>query len=117
VRYVSAGVGAATAADAAALAAAPLTFAGFGAASSPEVEAERYARLNGASLVSCRCPFDPSWSTRTVEVVVTAPVELALFGRRELRAVGRAEFTPIWLYSGRQASSPKMMRVPSLSWA
>lgn len=100
VRYVSAGIGASTAADAAALAAAPLTFAEFGPSSSPAAEAERYARLNGATLVTCRCTEDPSWSTRSVEVIVAVPVDLALFGRRQLRAVGRAEFSPAQLHPG-----------------
>lgn len=99
VRYVSAGVGAATAADAAALAAAPLTFARFGPGSSPAAEADRYARLNGAAVLSCRCSLDSSWATRSVEVVVAAKVDLSLFGRREIRAIGRAEFTPTRLFS------------------
>lgn len=98
-RLVAARLEAATAADAAALAAAPVTFAAFGARGSPSQEAARFASLNGARLVGCRCPVDRSWRRRTVEVVVEREVELPL-GRWAVRSVGRAEFVPLRLLSG-----------------
>ena len=57
---------AAAAADAAALAAAPVTFRPFGAAGTPTQEAARFAAMNGASIVTCRCSADGSWRARTV---------------------------------------------------
>lgn len=82
------------AADAAALAAAPVTFAGFGAAGGPEAEARRFAAANRAELVSCDCGVDPTWRPRTVRVVVGVSVDLTLFGVRRVGASSRAEFTP-----------------------
>jgi hypothetical protein len=95
--YLAAGVQASTAADGAALAAAPETFHSFGALSSPAGEAARFAGLNGAELLSCSCAVDPSWQARTVEVVVQRTVRLVLFGDRAIRAIGRAEFVPTLL--------------------
>ena len=83
-----------TAADAAALAAAPVTFLPFGATGSPAQEAGRFARLNGASLVSCRCPIDRSFATRSAEVRVAVSVGLPLLGSVTVEATGRAEFAP-----------------------
>jgi secretion/DNA translocation related TadE-like protein len=83
-----------TAADAAALAAAPVTFLPFGAAGSPAAEAGRFARLNGALLVSCRCDVDPSFEPRSAEVRVRVAVRLPLFGSISVEATGRAEFVP-----------------------
>jgi secretion/DNA translocation related TadE-like protein len=85
---------AATAADAAALAAAPVTFAEFGAGGSPTEEAARFAAANGAILVTCECAIDRTWRTRSVHVVVTVAVELIMFGRRDVPASSRAEFDP-----------------------
>jgi hypothetical protein len=82
------------AADAAALAAAPVTFAPFGATGTPEQEAARFARLNGSRLVRCRCPIDRSWRSRTVSVVVERPVAIPLVGRVTIRASSRATFEP-----------------------
>ncbi len=96
--YITAGVQAATAADAAALAAAPLTFRSFGSPRTPRQEAARFAAANGAVVVSCRCPVDTSWGRRVVEVVVERRVDLVLFGRRPIRALGRAEFVPTLLH-------------------
>lgn len=95
--YIAAGTAASTAADAAALAAAPVTFRSFGKATTPRREATRFAEANGASLVFCRCAVDRSWNRRIVEVVVERPLRLILFGRRTVRAVGRAEFVPTLL--------------------
>jgi len=82
-----------TAADAAALAAAPLTFRSFGAGSSAG-EAAAFAAANGAELVTCECPTDRSWRSRTVEVEVTVAVNLLLLPATSVRATGRAVFTP-----------------------
>ena len=83
-----------TAADSAALAAAPVTFLPFGAEGSPADEAARFARLNGAQLVWCRCPPDQSFESRTVEVRVTKSVDLPVLGLIQVEATGRAEFVP-----------------------
>ncbi len=83
-----------TAADAAALAAAPVTFANFGAAGGPEAEARRFAAANRAELVSCDCSIDPTWRPRTVRVEVGVRVDLTLFGVRQVGASSQAEFTP-----------------------
>lgn len=85
---------AAAAADAAALAAAPVTFRPFGAAGSPAEEARRFAGANGATLVACRCPIDRSWHPRVVEVVVERRVGLLGVGAITVRALSRAEFSP-----------------------
>ena len=89
-----------TAADAAALAAAPVTFLPFGAAGSPADEAARFARLNGAALVSCDCPVDRSFAVRSVTVRVRVTVEVPLVGGIEAEATGRAEFAPAALLGG-----------------
>ena len=85
---------AAAAADAAALAAAPVTFRPFGATGTAAEEAARFANANGARLVSCRCGADASWEPRTVEVIVAKRVDLVAFGTRTVRASSRAEFVP-----------------------
>lgn len=85
------------AADAAALAAAPVTFLPFGAAGSPAEEAERFAAANGARLVRCVCPFDPSWEPRTVQVEVEKQVVVWPVGTIAIRGRGRAEFVPALL--------------------
>lgn len=82
------------AADAAALAAAPLTFDSFGAAGSPRAEAERLAALNGAVLISCECEVNRSWNTRTVEVEVTVQRQILGVPAR-IVAAAQAEFSPV----------------------
>lgn len=96
-RLVTAKAVAQTAADAAALAAAPLTFAAFGSETGPEAEAGIYAAANGSELVECLCPFDPVWRSRIV--VVTVAVEVDSFvGISQVQAVAAAEFDPtVWL--------------------
>lgn len=89
-----------TAADAAALAAAPLTFSSFGSSGSAREEASRAAAANGARLVRCVCGTDRSWSPRTVQVEVEMGIDLLLFGRRRIRAVAAAEFCPVDLGTG-----------------
>jgi hypothetical protein len=96
--YITAGLQAATAADAAALAAAPQTFRPFGTGATPRVAAARYAAANGAELISCSCAIDGSWRSRVVEVVVARRVDLVLLGRRVVRALGRAELVPTALH-------------------
>ncbi len=90
---------AAVAADAAALAAAPVTFRPFGARGSPREEAARFAAENGATLVSCRCPRDPSWQARTVMVEVVRWVELIGGWSVRVTASSRARFDPAAMLS------------------
>ena len=89
--------GAASAADAAALAAAPVTFRPFGAAGTPAQEAAKFAVINGASIVACRCAVDRSWGPRTVEVVVELRIRLIVGGTFSVRARSTAEFDPVAL--------------------
>jgi len=95
--YLRARVEASAAADAAALAAAPVTFHPFGAQGTPADEAARFAAANGARLVSCVCPVDPSWEPRTVTVRVVTEVRVWPIGTATVTAVGRAEFIPALL--------------------
>lgn len=88
---------AASAADAAALASAPVTFLPFGATGTPRQEASRFAKANGASLVSCSCPVDPSWDKRTVSVTVVRTISLPVVGQLRIVATSRAEFDPMKL--------------------
>lgn len=98
VGAVGAGIGAYTkaagAADAAALAAAPVTFLPFGATGTPAQEAARFATANGATLVVCRCAVDRSWETRTVVVTVARTVSILGIGDVTVRATSRATFAP-----------------------
>ena len=86
-----------TAAEAGALAAAPVTFRPFGATGSAASEAARLVRANGARLVACTCTHDPGYEPRTVTVTVRVPV--AVLGLREftLEASAAAEFRPVAL--------------------
>jgi len=84
----------AAAADAAALAAAPVTFLPFGADGGPIDEATRFAAMNGAALVHCACPIDRSFTERTVTVAVARRVGLPLVGVVTVGATGRAHFAP-----------------------
>jgi len=93
----SARLQAAAAADAAALAAAPVTFRPFGAAGGPVTEARRLARANGVVLTHCSCAVDRTWRSRVVEVVVERRVELLGLGAITVRASSRAEFAPMAL--------------------
>lgn len=85
---------ASTAADAAALAAAPMTFADFGAGGGPVAGAAALAAANGAVLVRCDCPLNATWNRRTVAVVVAVPTTLALFGDHTVTASSTAGFDP-----------------------
>lgn len=95
--FFHARVQATAAADAAALAAAPVTFLPFGARGTPAEEAERFAAANGARLVACSCAVDRSWAHRTVVVDVERVVRLWPAGSITVRARGRAEFSPVLL--------------------
>lgn len=86
-----------TAADAAALAAAPATFASFGKPADPHQAAAELAAANGAELVACVCPVDRSWRSRRVVVTVSADLELVLLPDRSLTASAAAEFRPVAL--------------------
>ena len=92
-RLVAAQVQATAAADAAALAAAPLTFLG----GDPTEEASEFAVRNGAGLWRCRCPIDRSLDPRVVLVEVTKTVDLGLLGSHTVRARAAAEFSPLQL--------------------
>ena len=83
-----------TAADAAALAAAPTTFPPLAGERSPVAEALRVAEANGATLVSCRCSQVATFAPRQVEVTVVFPVDLPMLGRRWVEASSAAEFVP-----------------------
>ncbi len=89
-----------TAADAAALAAAPVTFLPFGAQGSPSQEAARFVVMNGAEMIWCRCEIDRTFEPRTVEVLVRRSVQLPILGTRYVEAIGRAEFVPAALLGG-----------------
>jgi len=106
--FLAARLQAAAAADAAALAAAPVTFRPFGATGSPTQEASRFAAANGAALVWCRCPVDLSWETREVEVLVSRSVDLMLLGHRRINVRSQAQFVPTLL-----ATSPAWPAFPT----
>ncbi len=84
-----------TAAEAGALAAAPVTFRPFGASGSAAEEAARIVRANGAIMVSCLCPHDRSYESRTA--TVTAQLNVAVLGLSDLtlRGTAVAEFRPV----------------------
>ena len=88
---------AAAAAEAGALAAAPVTFRPFGATGTATREAARLVRANGAELVACSCPHDPGYDPRTVTVTARAPVSVLGLGEFALEATAAAEFRPVAL--------------------
>jgi hypothetical protein len=83
-----------TAADAAALGAAPLTFDDFGSQATPSDEAARLANRNGARLTQCTCVMNRSWQARVVTVTVVVDRQIPGFARAEIRAEAQAEFSP-----------------------
>lgn len=87
-------LGAQTAADAAALAAAQATFP-LGGSGDPREMAARFALHNGAELVSCECRIDHSWRPRVVRVVVRRLRSTLWFGTIAVTAGASAEFDPI----------------------
>ena len=88
-----AAVRAQTAADAAALAAAPETFMG----GSPLTLARQYASANGAELVTCVCPVDRTWQIRRVTVMVRVPLDVWLLEAVAISRSATAEFEPVAL--------------------
>ena len=82
------------AADAAALAAAPMTFPPVAGGRSPVEEASTLAEANGARLVSCVCSQVANFQPRQVEVTVAVPVDLPILGQRWVQASSAAEFVP-----------------------
>ena len=88
------------AAEAGALAAAPVTFRPFGASGSATAEAAKLVRANGAELTRCSCTHDPGYDPRTA--IVTARMTVAVLGFREvtLEATAAAEFRPVALLDG-----------------
>ncbi len=98
VRLVGARMQAQTAADAAALAAAPQTFDPQGTGELPRRVADRIAGANGAKLITCTCPFDLIWRPRLVHVEVASDVATGPLGVSRVRARATAEFDPtVWL--------------------
>lgn len=91
-----AAVRAQTAADAAALAAAPETFMG----GSPLAMAREYAAANGAELVNCACPVDRTWQVRRITVTVQVPIDVWLLGGVVITRSATAEFEPVALLGG-----------------
>ncbi len=88
------------AAEAGALAAAPVTFRPFGATGSATDEAARLVHSNGAALVRCECRPNRRYGPRTV--VVTAVANVHVLGLREMsvEATAAAEFRPVALLAG-----------------
>lgn len=82
-----------TAADAAALAAAPETFLG----GDPMALAREYAQANGATLTGCECPADATWQTRQVKVTVWVPLAIWSLGGVGVSRSAVAEFAPVAL--------------------
>lgn len=87
-----------TAADAAALAAAPVTFDSFGTERSPTAEAAYFAEANGAVLVECQCEPDAVWRLRVATVKVAVAVPWIPPPLQAVTATASAEFDPtVWL--------------------
>jgi hypothetical protein len=88
---------AATAAEAAALAAAVATYPP-AADGPPDRLAGEMAVSNGARLISCWCDVDPSLDARVAAVTVVLTTDLPLFGEVDVGKTARAEFEPrLWL--------------------
>ena len=88
---------ASNAADAAALAAAPVTFRDFGSTGSPTDEARRFATVNGSKLVTCTCPRNATYGARTVVVGVVVAVDVLGLYATQVSATSAAEFRPVVL--------------------
>lgn len=83
-----------TAAEAAALAAAPVTFRPFGAQGSALDEATTVALANEAKLIRCTCAQNATWATRIVRVEVEVTIDVLIFGDVTINRHARAEFAP-----------------------
>ena len=92
-QIVAARTRAVLAADAAALAAAPMTFPPI-AEQSPLAAASELAAANGAVIVGCLCTTVDNFDPRTVEVEVQVATRVVLVGEVIVRAISRAEFAP-----------------------
>ena len=88
---------ASAAADAGALAAAPVTFRPFGASGSATAEAARFTSANGARVVRCDCASNSTYADRIV--VVEVELNVAVLGRfaTTVTATSAAEFRPVEL--------------------
>lgn len=86
-----------TAAEAGALAAAPVTFRPFGASGSATAEAAELVRANGAELVACSCDHNPGYDPRTATVTARLLVTVLGFRKITLEATAAAEFRPVAL--------------------
>ncbi|MBT8208624.1 MAG: hypothetical protein HKN07_10320 [Acidimicrobiia bacterium] len=95
VVLLDAHVRATVAADAAALAAAPVTFDPTPSADHPCAVASAYASANGATLATCDARPDLTWNARTVEVSVVVTAELFLVGSTGVTGRSAAEFRPV----------------------
>jgi methylaspartate ammonia-lyase len=93
-QLVTARARAVTAADAAALAAAPHTFPVFAPEGAASEIAADLALANGARLLRCHCPLVATYDPRTVEVEVMVATRIAFFGDVAVRAQSRAEYVP-----------------------
>ena len=88
------------AAEAGALAAAPVTFRPFGATGSATDEAARLVRANGARLLRCDCRPDRAYNPRTVAVTATVTVDVLGLWEMSMEATAAAEFRPVALLVG-----------------
>ena len=94
---LAANIRAGTASDAAALAAAAVTFRPFGSPGDPTAEAGRFAESHGATLISCDCAIDRTYAPRTVRVEVVVNVQILGIGRRSFRSTSQAVMEPVRL--------------------
>lgn len=82
-----------TAADAGALAAAPVTFFG----GSPNGVAARLVADNDAVLIDCDCPVNRTWSSRRVTATARVDFTVVGLGSASVTRQATAEFNPIKL--------------------
>lgn len=94
VQVVTARARAVTAADAAALAAAPLTFPALTGGERPEEAAFVAAAANGSRLLVCSCPILETFDPRSVQVEVETTTRVVIVGEVKVRASSRAEYVP-----------------------
>ena len=102
-----------SAADAAALAAAPLTFHAYDGVGDPEAAARDAVATNGAELVDCRCPIDRTWSDRVVVVRASVAARPLAIWQLTIAAEAAAEFRPVDLLRRRDAQRRRVASVGS----
>lgn len=95
VVLIGAHIQATVAADAAALAAAPITFDPTASADRPCEVASAFASANGATLATCVAPPDRSWNARTAAVTVVVTADLLIAGSSRVTGRAAAEFRPV----------------------